>query len=63
MVQKRPSIRGWPSGSPIDCEGTVAFAKVAGAKYRIEKYPLDQVNEAYQSMMAGKARFRAVLVF
>jgi D-arabinose 1-dehydrogenase-like Zn-dependent alcohol dehydrogenase len=27
----------------------------------IERYPLDRVREAYQQMMSGKARFRAVL--
>lgn len=27
----------------------------------IERYPLAQAKEAYQRMMSGKARFRAVL--
>lgn len=27
----------------------------------IEKFPLDKAEEAYQYMMAGKPRFRAVL--
>ncbi|KAL8284136.1 hypothetical protein RQP46_004885 [Phenoliferia psychrophenolica] len=63
MIQKRLSVIGWPSGSPIDSEETVSFAKTAGVKCQIEKYSLDQVNEAYKSMMEGHARFRAVLVF
>jgi len=28
---------------------------------RNELFPLDRVNEAYERMMSGKARFRAVL--
>ncbi|KAM0756141.1 GroES-like protein [Meredithblackwellia eburnea MCA 4105] len=63
MVQKRLRIQGWPSGRPIDSEDTVAFAQLTGIKCQIEKYPLAKVNEAYQSMMTGKARFRAVLTF
>lgn len=63
MVQKRLQVRGWPSGSPIDSEETVAFAKLAGVRCLIEKFPLDQVNAAYTKMMEGKARFRAVLTF
>jgi D-arabinose 1-dehydrogenase-like Zn-dependent alcohol dehydrogenase len=27
----------------------------------IETYPLEAVNEAYERMMSGKARFRVVL--
>jgi D-arabinose 1-dehydrogenase-like Zn-dependent alcohol dehydrogenase len=27
----------------------------------VEKYPLDRAQEAYQQMMNGKVRFRAVL--
>ncbi|KAK4705584.1 molecular chaperone GrpE, partial [Phenoliferia sp. Uapishka_3] len=49
LIQKRLS------GSPIDSEETVAFAQMAGVACRIEKYTLDQVNEAYKSMMDGYA--------
>jgi len=27
----------------------------------IEKYPLEKVNEAYDQMISGRARFRVVL--
>lgn len=57
MISKRLSVRGWPSGSPIDSEEAVSFAKVSGVKCQIEKYTLDQVNEAYKSMMDGYASF------
>ncbi|KAI5475315.1 alcohol dehydrogenase [Pseudohyphozyma bogoriensis] len=63
MITKRLSVRGWPSGRPVDSEDTVNFAKTAGVKCKIETYKLDQINEAYKSMIDGKARFRAVLTF
>lgn len=63
MVQKRLSVRGWPSGSPIDSEECVAFGKLGNIHCRIEKFSLEEVNEAYERMMDGKARFRAVLTF
>jgi D-arabinose 1-dehydrogenase-like Zn-dependent alcohol dehydrogenase len=34
---------------------------VTGLRARIEKYPLEKVNEAYTRMMSGKAEFRVVL--
>ncbi|GAA6038320.1 hypothetical protein JCM8097_003942 [Rhodosporidiobolus ruineniae] len=63
IIQKRLTIKGFPSGTPKDEEDTVAFAKNAGVKTRVERYKLEQVQEAYESMMNGKARFRSVLVF
>jgi len=35
--------------------------RLAGIRPRIEKYPLDRAQEAYDRMMSGKARFRVVL--
>ncbi|BGP26898.1 alcohol dehydrogenase [Rhodotorula toruloides] len=63
LIQKRASIRGWPSGSAADSEDTVKFAQMSGVECMVEEYPLDKVNEAFNSMMEGKARFRSVLVF
>lgn len=62
MIQKRLSVRGWPSGTAFDSEDTLQFAQVSGVKCQIERYPLDKAEEAYQSMMEGHVRFRAVLV-
>jgi propanol-preferring alcohol dehydrogenase len=56
------TIAGWPSGTPIDSEETVAFSKMTGVKARIETFPLEKAEEAWQRMMANKVRFRAVLV-
>jgi hypothetical protein len=56
LIQKRASVRGWPSGSAADSEDTVKFAQTAGVECMIEEYPLDKVNEAFGAMMEGKAR-------
>jgi D-arabinose 1-dehydrogenase-like Zn-dependent alcohol dehydrogenase len=56
------SIAGWPSGSSIDSEDTMNFSALTGVRPRIEKFKLDQAEEAFAKMMENKVRFRAVLV-
>jgi alcohol dehydrogenase, propanol-preferring len=56
------TIAGWPSGTAIDSEETVAFSKLAGVKARVEVFPLEKVEEAFARVMENKVRFRAVLV-
>ncbi len=55
------TIAGWPSGSAIDSEDTMAFSALMGVRPRLELFKLDQAEEAYAKMMANKVRFRAVL--
>lgn len=56
------TIAGWPSGSAIDSEETLAFSKLTGVRPRIEKFKLEQAEEAFARVMENKVRFRAVLV-
>jgi propanol-preferring alcohol dehydrogenase len=56
------SISGWPSGSSIDSEETMAFSALTKVRPRIETFKLDQAEEAFAKMMENKVRFRAVLV-
>jgi D-arabinose 1-dehydrogenase-like Zn-dependent alcohol dehydrogenase len=56
------TIAGWPSGSSIDSEETMSFSALTGVRPKIEKFKLDQAEEAFAKMMANKVRFRAVLV-
>ncbi|MEO6775838.1 MAG: alcohol dehydrogenase [Kofleriaceae bacterium] len=56
------TIAGWPSGSSIDSEDTMAFSALTGVRPRIETFGLDQAEEAFAKMMENKVRFRAVLV-
>jgi len=61
LVMAKTSVQGWPSGSAIDWEDTLNFSALTGVRPMIEKYPLSRVNEAYDQMISGKARFRVVL--
>lgn len=63
MIQKRLSIRGWPSGTPADEEDTIRFAQAADVHCQVQKFSLDQIQDAYDAMMEGKARFRSVITF
>jgi D-arabinose 1-dehydrogenase-like Zn-dependent alcohol dehydrogenase len=61
LVLARRDIQGWPSGSAMDSEDTLAFAKASGVRPMIETYPLEKVREAYARMESGNAEFRVVL--
>jgi propanol-preferring alcohol dehydrogenase len=61
MLIGRRSIMGWPSGSSIDSQDTLSFSRLTGVRSMNEIFPLDRAAEAYEHMMSGKARFRAVL--
>ena len=43
-------------------EDTLDFSARTGVRPRIEVFPLEQAEEAYERMMANRLRFRAVLV-
>lgn len=61
LIFGRRSIVGWPSGSPIDSQDTLSFSLLTGVRAMSEMFPLERAAEAYEHMMSGKARFRAVL--
>ena len=61
LLSGRRSIKGWYSGTSIDSQETLSFSVLAGVRSMNEIYPLERVNEAYERMMSGKARFRVVL--
>src|SRR2546426_1607376 len=53
--------KGWYSGMSIDSEDTLVFSARTGVQSMNETFPFERVNEAYERMMSGKARFRVVL--
>jgi D-arabinose 1-dehydrogenase-like Zn-dependent alcohol dehydrogenase len=61
LLASRRSIAGWPGGTSIDSQDTLAFSVLAGVRSMNESYPLERAAEAYERMMSGKARFRVVL--
>ena len=61
LLSGRQSIQGWSSGTSIDSQDTLSFSAHSGVRSMNQIFPLERASEAYELMMSGKARFRAVL--
>lgn len=61
LISGRRSVMGWYSGTSIDSEDTLSFSVLTGVRSMNEGFPFESVNEAYERMASGKARFRVVL--
>lgn len=61
LIGGRRSVQGWPSGTAIASEDTLAFSALTGVRPMIETMSLERAAEAFERMMSGKARFRMVL--
>jgi D-arabinose 1-dehydrogenase-like Zn-dependent alcohol dehydrogenase len=61
LLGGKRTVTGWPSGTSIDSQDTLAFSAMTGVRSMNEVYPLERANDAYERMMSGKARFRVVL--
>jgi D-arabinose 1-dehydrogenase-like Zn-dependent alcohol dehydrogenase len=62
LIGARKSVQGWPSGTPKDSEDTLNFCALTGVLPMIEVFPLEDAAKAYERMITGQVRFRAVLV-
>lgn len=62
LISKMASVAGFPSGHALDSEEAIAFTKLHGIKCMVEKFPLKEVQKAFDHMMSGDVRFRSVLV-
>lgn len=61
LIGGRRAVMGWPSGSSIDSQDTLAFSAINGVRPMTEVMPLARIGEGYDRMMSGKVRFRAVV--
>lgn len=61
LIMGRKSISGWPSGDARDSEETLNFSALTDITPKIETFPLEKANEAYDRMINNEARFRVVL--
>lgn len=61
LIMGRKSVEGWPSGDATGSEDTLNFSALQGINPKIETYPLEEANEAYDRMINNEARFRVVL--
>jgi propanol-preferring alcohol dehydrogenase len=61
LLFDRLEVKGWNTGHAKDSEDTLNFSALFNALPMTEVYPLEQVNQAYDRMINGEARFRVVL--
>lgn len=62
LINGRKSIKGWPCGSSIHSEETLRFSVQQDVTAAVETYDLEDANRAYEDMIQGNVRYRAVLV-
>ncbi|KAL7924484.1 GroES-like protein [Trichoderma austrokoningii] len=62
LVFKGASFHGWPSGHAADSEDAIRFAITHGVRCVVQRYPLEEAQRAVDDLIAGKPRFRNVLV-
>jgi uncharacterized zinc-type alcohol dehydrogenase-like protein len=61
LIMKQKSISGSPSGSPSVVDQMLDFCARHAIAPVIEEFPMSRINEAFEHLRAGKARYRIVL--
>lgn len=61
MIMSQLSISGSPIGSPTAIATMLDFASRHNITPKTEHFPMSQINEAFEHLKAGKARYRIVL--
>jgi len=61
LLLNSQQVKGWYSGTSLDSQETMGFSVLSGVRSMNEAFPLEKVNEAYERMVKGTARFRVVL--
>jgi propanol-preferring alcohol dehydrogenase len=62
LIFAERKVAGSLTGNPATGDTTMRFSALSGVSPMIETAPLDQAAAAYAKMIAGKVRFRMVLV-
>jgi uncharacterized zinc-type alcohol dehydrogenase-like protein len=61
LIMQQRSISGSPIGSPVATETMLDFAARHNITPQTEHFPMSRINEAFERLDAGKARYRIVL--
>ena len=61
LIMGQRSISGSPVGSPATIDSMLAFAKLHQVKPQVEMYPMSKINDAFDHLKSGKAKYRIVL--
>lgn len=61
LIMGQRSVSGSPTGSPVAIETMLEFAARHKITPQTEHVPMSRINEAFERLEAGKARYRIVL--
>ncbi len=61
MILGQKCVSGSPTGSPVAIESMLDFAARHNITPQTEHFPMNRINEAFERLEAGKARYRIVL--
>jgi uncharacterized zinc-type alcohol dehydrogenase-like protein len=61
LIGGQKSVSGSPTGSPVDIGDMLDFAARHDVAPQTEHFPMSRINEAFERLEAGKARYRIVL--
>lgn len=61
LIFAQRSVSGSPTGSPVAIETMLQFAARHNITPQTEHFPMSRINEAFERLEAGKARYRIVL--
>jgi uncharacterized zinc-type alcohol dehydrogenase-like protein len=61
LIMGQKSLSGSPIGSPVGIGTMLDFAARHGITPQTEHLPMSRINEAFERLGAGKARYRIVL--
>ena len=61
LLTRQASVSGSPTGSPVTMAEMLDFAARHNIAPQTEHFPMRQINEAFQHVSEGKARYRVVL--
>lgn len=61
LIFGQRSVSGSPTGSPVEIAKMLEFATRHKVVPQTEHYPMSKINEAFERLESGKARYRIVL--
>lgn len=61
LIVRQASVGASPTGSPVEMADMLAFAARHHIAPQTEHFPMSDINEAFEHVAAGKARYRIVL--
>ncbi len=61
LLMGQKQVSGSPTGSPTGIAKMLAFCARHGIEPMVEQFPMSRVNDAFDHLRAGKARYRIVL--